>query len=224
MVGGGVSDEIFAFNKITAPPKILFAGDSLMQGVAPIAIADLKKIYPKGKYLDLSQQSTGLTVKRYFDWPQKIKAVSKKEGLNIIVIFLGPNDPWDIYENKRRYIFPSSEWKDLYQARVNEVLRFASQNNIHVIWIGLPNMGVERLKKGAIIQNAVFKEETRKYQFDYISTEDYLGSLNEPFKRFIQDPIKGAMMIRGTDGIHFTGYGYRLVSNQVVKAITAKIE
>ena len=210
---------IIQFSQTTGSvPKVLFAGDSLMQGVAPIAIAELKKIYPNGKFVDLSQQSTGLTVRRYFDWPKKIAEESLRQGFNTVVIFLGANDPWDIYDNKARYIFPSDEWQDAYRQRVNEVLVFAQAHQIHIIWVGLPNMDVERVKNGAILQNSIFASETKKYDFEFISTESILGSLDEPFKKYLQDSQKGAILIRGNDGIHFTPYGYRLVSNQIVQS------
>jgi len=203
-------------------PKVLFAGDSLMQGVAPIAIADLKKIYPNGKFIDLSQQSTGLTVRRYFDWPKKIEEESLKQGFNVVVIFLGANDPWDIYENKKHIVFPSNEWQELYRQRVNEVLLFAKEHQIHVIWVGLPNMEVDRIKTGALLQNSVFQSETEKYGFDFISTEEILGAIDAPFTKYLQDPVKGSILVRANDGIHFTPYGYRLVSTQVIKTLTEK--
>jgi hypothetical protein len=211
--------ENSAFSSV---PRVLFAGDSLMQGVAPIAIADLKKIYPSGKFIDLSQQSTGLTVRRYFDWPKKIEEESLREGLNVVVIFLGANDPWDIYENKKHFVFPSNEWQELYRQRVNEVLLFAKEHQIHVIWVGLPSMNVERVRTGAIVQNSVFQSETQKYGFDFISTEEILGSLDAPFTKYLQDPVKGSILVRANDGIHFTPNGYRLVSNQLIKTLKEK--
>jgi uncharacterized protein len=207
---------------LSSTPKVLFAGDSLMQGVAPIAIADLKKIYPNGKFIDLSQQSTGLTVRRYFDWPKKIQEESLRQGFNVVIIFLGANDPWDIYENKKHFVFPSNEWQELYRERVNEVLLFAKEHQIHVIWVGLPNMEVERVRAGAIVQNTVFQSETKKNGFDFISTEEILGSLDAPFTKYSQDPVKGSILIRANDGIHFTPNGYRLVSNQIIKTLKEK--
>jgi hypothetical protein len=212
----------FNHTSLEQTPKVLFAGDSLMQGVAPIAIAELKKIYPQGKFVDLSQQSTGLTVRRYFDWPKKIAEESMRQGFNTVVIFLGANDPWDIYDNKKRFIFPSDEWKEAYRERVGEVLLFAQEHQIHIIWVGLPNMDVERVKNGAILQNSVFESETKKYNFEFISTEAILGSLDEPYKKYLQDPTRGSILIRGNDGVHFTPYGYRLVSNQIVQSLKEK--
>ena len=199
--------------------KVMFAGDSMMQGVAPIAINALKKTYPKANLVDLSKQSTGLTVKRYFDWPTKIKEGIAKENYKLVIIFLGPNDPWDIYENKKVYKFPSTEWEELYRQRVEDVLKFAKENQAHVIWVGLPNMGEERLRTGAMIQNRVFKKETHKYSYQYVPTDVLVGPLDQPYKAYIKDPAKGDILMRGSDGIHFTPTALRLISQQVVQAV-----
>jgi len=197
----------------------MFAGDSMMQGIAPIAMSSLKKIYPKSISVDLSQQSTGLTVKRYFDWPTKIKEGITKENYKVIVLFLGPNDPWDIYENKKVYKFPSNEWEELYRQRVEDLLKFAKDHGAQIIWVGLPNMGEERLRTGAIIQNRVFKGETQKYNYQYVSTEEMIGRLDQPYKAYIKDSIKGDLLMRGSDGIHFTPTALRLISQRVVQAV-----
>jgi hypothetical protein len=78
-------------------------------------------------------------------------------------------------------------------------------------------MGQERIKQGALIQNTLFKEEISRYHFDYLSTEDIFGPLDEPFNRYIPDPIKGQTLVRGEDGVHFTVTGLRLINKKLVK-------
>jgi hypothetical protein len=212
-----------AATDVAAPPitfpKILFAGDSMMQGVAPLVINQLRKENPKGVFVDLSAQSTGLTVRRYFDWPTKIKDETLSRGFELIAIFLGPNDPWDIYEGAKRFAFGTPEWEDKYRDRVIEVMQFAQDRKVHVIWIGLPNMKEDRVKRGAIVQNKIFREQASHFNFDYLSTEDLLGSLDEPFKKFANEPGKGQVMLRADDGIHFTQAGLRLISNRLYELI-----
>ncbi|HEY5993823.1 MAG TPA: DUF459 domain-containing protein [Gallionellaceae bacterium] len=200
-------------------PKILFAGDSMMQGVAPLVISRMRKEFPDGVFVDASKQSTGLTVNRYFDWPAKIREETIKQGIRTVVIFLGPNDPWDIYEGKKRYAFPSDSWEKKYRDRVDEVLNFAVSRGMRIIWVGLPVMREDRIKTGAKIENKIFKEETKKYNFDYLPTEDLLGSLDEPYKKYITDPKKGKLVVRADDGIHFTPLGLRLISARVEEMI-----
>jgi hypothetical protein len=198
-----------------AVPKVLFAGDSMMQGVAPMVISRMRKDYPRGVFVDVSKPSTGLSSRRYYDWPAKIREESIKHGIRVIVMFLGPNDPWDIYEGKKRYAFPSEGWQEKYRNRVDAVLDFAAASGIRVIWIGLPVMREERLRQGAKIENQIFQGEAEKYKFDYLPTEDLLGSLDEPYTKYIEDPRKGKLAVRLDDGVHFSKLGLRMISSRV---------
>ena len=204
-------------------PRVLFAGDSMMQGLAPFVIASLKKTYPDGYFSDQSKQSTGLTVKRYFDWPTKIRDEVLKQNFDTLVIFLGPNDPWDIYEDGKRYIFPSDNWIEKYRSRVAEVLEFSKEHKVTVVWVGLPNMRDDRVKQGAIVENEVFREETKKFGYDYFPTEPIIGSLDEPFHKHIDDPEKGKVAIRADDGIHFTPTGLRMISRDLVELLKTRL-
>jgi hypothetical protein len=80
-------------------------------------------------------------------------------------------------------------------------------------------MDVERVRTGAMIQNEIFSEEATNYHFDYIDSGKFLGSFDEPFKKYITDTEKGAILLRGNDGVHFTVYGYRLISQQIVQRL-----
>jgi len=204
---------------LDAQVRVLFAGDSMMQGVAPIAISSLRKIYPDGYFEDLSKQSTGLTVNRYLDWPETIKAQIAQKNFNTVVIFLGPNDPWDIVDGKQRYKFPSLEWENKYRSRVKEVLDYASAHKVKIIWIGLSSMRDDRLQKGAVIQNKVFKEEMNSYGFTYISTEDLFGGLDQPFKNYIYDAGGKELVVRASDGTHYSPQGLRMISSKLVSVI-----
>ena len=137
-----------------------------------------------------------------------------------MAIFLGPNDPWDIVEGKQKYKFPSQEWEDKYRSRVKEVLDFAASHRVQIIWIGLPNMREERLHTGAVIQNKIFRQEMNAYGFKYISTEDLLGALDQPFKNSIMDSSGKEVVVRASDGTHFTPQGLRMISAKLVSVIT----
>jgi len=205
-------------------PKILFAGDSMMQGVAPLVISQLKKQYPKALLLDLSKQSTGLTVRRYFDWPTKIREETAKRGIREVVIFLGPNDPWDITENKQRFVFPSQEWENKYRERVVEVMQYAKDRQMRIVWIGLPGMRNERVRKGAAIQNRIFREECSRFGFQYLNTEDLFGAVDAPFTKYISDERNRQVLVRADDGTHFTRTGLRLLADRLLPLLQGSAE
>jgi hypothetical protein len=212
--------ETLAVQKLAAgPQRILFAGDSMMQGVAPLAIRALSQSHPDWQMTDLSRQSTGITSRRYFDWPLKIRQETDTQKLTLVVLFLGPNDPRDMYLPDKRVSFDSPEWLENYAARVDEILAHAVQNQVRVIWLGLPAMREERLQRGAEVSNYVFHDRARVFGTDYLSTEPLIGLVSLPFKKFMRDETGRSVSLRGEDGTHFTPAGLKIISQALVDHI-----
>lgn len=78
-----------------------------MQGVAPFVQKHLKQEYGV-QSVNLSKQSTGLSYPNFFDWPKTIEQTLQKEpDIHVLVVFLGPNDPWDFPMGKKYLKFAS---------------------------------------------------------------------------------------------------------------------
>ena len=199
--------------------RILFAGDSMMQGIAPIIVKKLKASHPDWVLRNESLESTGLTVKRRLDWVQKIKTEIVEHHLTTVAIFLGPNDPWDIYEKKQVIRFPSPEWESIYSARVSEICEFAKEKKVHLIWVGLPTMKDKRVHSGATVQNPIFRDNMKRYGFDFVSTEALIGYLDQPYVRYTTDDTGKKINLRADDGIHFSPQGLQRIASAVLKAI-----
>ena len=199
--------------------RILFAGDSMMQGIAPIIMRKLKASHPEWVLRNESLESTGLTVKRRLDWVEKIKTEIVEHNLTTVAVFLGPNDPWDIYEKKQVIRFPSPEWEAVYSARVSEICEFAKAKKVHLIWVGLPTMKEKRVHSGATVQNPIFRDNMHRYGFDFISTEALIGRLDQPYVRYITDDAGKKINLRADDGIHFSPQGLQRIAAAVLKAI-----
>ena len=202
-----------------ATERILFAGDSMMQGVAPLLMRELKATHPDWLLRNESQQSTGLIVKRRLDWVEKIKQEIVQYRLTTVVVFLGPNDPWDIYERKQVIRFPSPEWEALYSARVSEICEFAKDKKTHLVWIGLPTMKEKRVHRGAVVQNPIFRDNMKRYGFDFVSTEALIGRLDQPYARHAIDAKGKQINLRADDGIHFTSQGLQRIASAVLTTI-----
>lgn len=202
------------------PQRILFAGDSMMQGVAPFAMRELSKQFPDWKMFDESRQSTGLTVRRYFDWPTRIVELMDARDLTLVVVFLGPNDPWDIVAGGKRHTFPTESWIAHYASRVDEIQAAAKQRGIGVIWMGLPAMREPRVHDGAVLQNQIFHARAKAWGTDYLSTEPLIGLLSEPYQKFIKDEAGQALSLRAEDGIHFNTTALKRMSAALVHMIT----
>lgn len=198
------------------PQRILFAGDSMMQGVAPLLMRELAREHPDWEMTDLSRQSTGLTVRRHFDWPQRIAQEIDARQLTLVVVFLGPNDPWDLVVDGQRHVFPSTGWAWRYAQRVDEILAAASRRQVRVLWLGLPAMPDGRLRDGAVIQNRVFHERAKAWRTDYLATEPLVGKLSEPVRRHEEDEQGQRVNLRAQDGVHFAPAALRRIRDALL--------
>ena len=85
----------------------------MMQGVAPFVERSLKKQYGI-QSVNLSKQSTGLSYPKFFDWPNTIEQTLKQQtDIRLLVVFLGPNDPWDFPKGKKYLKFAYSDRKSV---------------------------------------------------------------------------------------------------------------
>ena len=119
--------------------SVLITGDSMMQYIGIAA----RQNYPKLglKVLDLSKQSTGLLYKKSHNWAQVIKdAIAKNKDIKLLVMLIGANDPWGRSINGKFYELNSSEWREFYARRVDEIYKIAKDSNVKVLWLSLPCM------------------------------------------------------------------------------------
>jgi hypothetical protein len=199
--------------------RILFAGDSMMQGVAPFVMRELSLAHPDWQLTDLSHQSTGLTARRFFDWPRTIAQAIDAQQLTAVVIFLGPNDPRDMLLPDKRLSFATPEWLANYALRVDEILAHAAQRQVRVIWLGLPAMRDERLGRAVRVLNQVFHDRAQAYGTDYVATEPLIGVASLPFQKFLPDANGQSVILRTADGTHFTPAGLRTIAQALVQHI-----
>jgi len=201
------------------PQRVVFAGDSMMQGIAPLVIRDLSLKHPDWQMTDLSKQSTGLTSRKYFDWPRTIQQEIQAQKLTLVVIFLGPNDPRDMYLPDKRVSFGKPEWLENYAARVDEILANAVQNQERVIWLGLPAMRDGPLQRGAMVSNHVFHDRAQAFGTDYLATEPLIGLVSLPYQKFMRNENGLPVNLRGEDGTHFTPAGLHIIKKALVEHI-----
>ena len=204
---------------VPGPQRILLAGDSMMQGIAPLFMRDIRRMHPDWEVHDLSRQSTGLTARNYFNWPARIADEMDAKSLTLVVIFLGPNDPLDMLVDGQRHLFPSPGWALHYAMRVDEVLAAAVQRKVRVIWMGLPAMQEGRIRAGAVLQNHIFHARATQWRTDYLTIEPQIGLLSEPFERFKRKEDGQRVNLRADDGIHLTPTGLRLINQALLDHI-----
>lgn len=197
--------------------EVFFAGDSMMEGVAPHIALWLKK---RGiRSINRSRLSTGLTYPnaKTRDWPREVEqALASNARLKLIVVFLGPNDPWDMPnpQAKGRFLkYASPEWEAEYRRRISRILDAAASHGARVIWMGLPPMRKAKLHEQMKYLDGVMRAETRGRAI-YVPTWNLLSSESGAYADRVN--IGGRVVgVRAKDGIHFTSAGQRLLARAV---------
>ncbi|TFF38373.1 SGNH family hydrolase [Pseudomonas sp. RIT623] len=207
---------------LAAGDEVFLVGDSLMQGVAPHLANSLRKRY-QIRTVNLSKQSTGLAYPGFFNWPRTVaETLDHAPNIRLMVVFLGPNDPWDMPQGKGKPFlrFKSPEWEAAYRARIDAILEQARRHDVQVLWVGPPNMEKARLSSAMGYLSGLYQEQTALYGQHYVSANPILGYTDDGFAYTTQTPQGKRVKVRVDDGIHFTITGQKLIAEQVLSLIS----
>ena len=196
--------------------SVLITGDSMMQYIGMIASQN----YPKLglKVLDLSKQSTGLIYKKSHNWAQVIKdTLAQNQGIKLLVMLIGANDPWGRSINGKFYELNSSEWREFYARRVDEIYKIAKASNVKVLWLSLPCMQKTDYAKKIELLNEIYKSVSEQNGQIFINTSEYLCQ-NDNFLTHLNINGKRSK-IRQDDGIHISKIGSQILADEILKRI-----
>ncbi|MBZ7936493.1 DUF459 domain-containing protein [Campylobacter sp. B0100352/1] len=206
---------------IVDPSKeFLFMGDSLMQGVAMNLNKNLSNLGIKTE--DLSKQNTGLSYKSYFNWAKTIEnAFLTNSNIKYLVVLLGPNDPWDIRKGKNYLRFGTPAWKEIYTARVDEIIQIAQKYKVKILWFEVPPVKKDSLNDKIQILNEIYRQEVLKNKEIFIDTKSSF-SFNDRYSTYIKNENNKTIKVRTDDGIHFTMSGAKIMSKLLLKHLIIK--
>ena len=196
--------------------SVLITGDSMMQYIGMIASQN----YPKLglKVLDLSKQSTGLLYKKSHNWAQVIKdTLAQNKDIKLLVMLIGANDPWGRSINGKFYELNSSEWREFYARRVDEIYKIAKASNVKVLWLSLPCMQKTDYAKKIELLNEIYKSVSEQNGQIFINTSEYLCQ-NDNFLTYLNINGKRSK-IRQDDGIHISKAGSQILADEILKRI-----
>jgi len=204
---------------IAAPGKVFMAGDSLMQGIAPHLLRTLKTEYGI-EGVDLSKQSTGLSYPNAFNWPETIsRTILKDPGIRLLVIMLGPNDPWDMPDPANRggkfLRFKTPEWEAVYRQRIAGIIQSNAAHGVSTLWIGAPGMKASKLDGQMLWLMQIVQDEVEKQGAVFVDTRHLLPGENVGYSDSILLDGKNTKM-RSGDGIHFSVAGQKYLARQIL--------
>lgn len=200
--------------------RVLFAGDSMMQGVAPHLASRLRREY--GLFsLDLSRQSTGLAYPKAFNWPLTIEQqLERNADFSLLAVFLGPNDPWDMPSGRGgKYLrFATPEWEVAYRERIRGIIDSAQRRGVEIIWVAPPSMRRAELSRKVDYLSGLYESEVLAAGELFIAGNQILGYLDGAYSDY--SGVTGqTLKMRAGDGIHFTLAGQRAFADALFDLI-----
>ncbi|MDG6896973.1 hypothetical protein A6A19_02900 [Actinobacillus delphinicola] len=207
---------------ISPQDQVFFAGDSLMQAIAPHIQKYLRENFNM-RTVNLSQQSTGLSYPHFFDWPKTIEdTLNQNPHIKLLVILLGANDPWNFPNPAHKHgpylKFHSQEWQHVYESRIERILNAAKKHNVKVLWLGIPYMRNPTLNQEMRYLDEVIKNQVTAYGIFLPIKEVLVDPGEHKYQLAIQ--YRGKLTrVRLKDGVHFTWLGQKIMANYVLEHI-----
>jgi hypothetical protein len=196
------------------PRSILIVGDSLSVGLGATMVEALKdskdiKVYPEGKI------SSGLNSPSFFNWPEKLRELVAKTSPDAVVVLIGGNDAHNGPGSK--------EWAEKFRERVQDFLQIASELEVEVYWVELPPMKDKRFSRNAKVANYVMESVCSKIgNCHFVPTWELCSGNKGGFAVSVK--VDGEwIMLRVSDGAHFTHVGYRILSRHVIKSMAYRL-
>lgn len=223
-------DDDYKVIHLKAGDKVLFAGDSIMQGIAPHLQKWLKSQYQVDS-INLSKQSTGLAYPSFFDWPKTIEQTFlNDDNVKLLIILVGANDPWDFPDPATKkgipYLkFKSDTWEKVYLERVNRIVKAAKMVNAKIIWLGIPYMKRPVLNSQMDYLEGILSKELNgtKDNVLWLPTNHLLSDGASHYQDTMV--LNGeTVQVRTKDGIHLTTRGQQFMADYIASYITYENE
>ncbi len=209
---------------------IAFVGDSMADGLWGAMFRRLGKdkcLAEKVKLIRKAKNGTGLTRLDQFNWVDEVGKIVDESHPDLFVGSFGINDRQGIVEKDKRSIaYPSPAFDTRYTAIVVDILRAALAQGGSMAIIGLPIMLDDDANDDAQAKNKIFEAAVKEVGSDkatYIQPWTS-GATPETYKPYLPNAKNNMVLVRASDGIHFTTVGYDMVMEAVYPSLLVSLK
>ena len=197
------------------PIRILLAGDSLMESMGP-QMRDAMAGYGNITLIPIGKRSTGLSRPDFYNWPRELEENLRKHRPHIVVMWVGTNDPQNIYAQRGLGKPCSRPWLRAYAAKIMEIVRLCQFYRARIILLSPPVMDEEPLDSQLAEITSLMRSICRHYRLGFINTRSILADSRGRYTHTATMPNGRKATIRWKDRVHITGEGNILVMNRLL--------
>ena len=202
------------------PKSVVIIGDSLADGLYA-GFYRLMKPVKKISVHKKTRVNTGLVRYDKYNWASTVGKIAASGKFDTAIVSFGANDLISFRGKGRPTHFGEKNWPKLYGERIAEIVNRLKKSGIKVYWVGLPNVRRKQFRKGYKFLNTIFKQSATASGARYIDTWNVLEA-NGKFSEQGKDINGKTIILRHTDGVHFTPDGYLTYAKIVADEILPK--
>ncbi len=197
------------------PIRILLTGDSLMEAMGPQMQRELTG-YENITLIPIGKRSTGLSRPDFYNWPRVLEENLRRHRPQIVVMWVGTNDPQNIHGHTGLGEPCSQAWMRVYTQKLMEIASLCRRYEAKLIFMGPPVMEEEPLNTQLAKINALMYNFCRRYKLGYINTRSLLADSRGNYMHSVRMPDGRTVNIRWRDRVHITGDGNRIVMDKLL--------
>ncbi|MEG2173647.1 MAG: DUF459 domain-containing protein [Desulfovibrionaceae bacterium] len=201
------------------PPTVLFAGDSIMQGLGPVMAGRLSS-HNELNIVQAGRSSTGLCRPDVYDWPKAMRAYMASVRPSVVVFCIGTNDDQSVADAGARYHFDSPRWKQAYARKVEEIINIIAKNGGTSIWVSAPIMGPKAMRPRVHAIMEIIRKTCENKNVTFVDVWETLADSTGKYQRFSVTAGGEKIALRTKDGVHVTRAG----NEQLARAILPYLE
>lgn len=221
---------LLALPTFAQEPKltIAFVGDSMADGLWGAMFRRLGKdkcLAQRVSLIRKARNGTGLTRQDQFDWIAEIAKIVDDSHPDLFIGSFGINDRQSIVEKDKHVIpYPSAEFDQRYTALVIDMLNTATAQGAAMNLVGLPVMMEAEANADAGAKNKIFQEAVRQVGSERVTYVSPWTSGSDSYKTYLPLSHTGMVLVRATDGIHFTRIGYDMVMDSLYPSVLTSLK
>lgn len=203
--------------------NLVVFGDSLGDGVW----AGLYHVLRKDKRFSVVRRSrvaTGFARQDYFSWNDAVREATGELTIDIAVVVMGTNDRQTIVEGGQRLSLFDPEWREVYNARVDDFTATLKGAGARVYWVGLPVMRSARFERDMTTFSDIFAARAAANGIAFIPTHEVAADASGNYQAYGVDRAGRKRLLRTEDGMHFTMEGYLRLARKIAGVILADVD
>jgi hypothetical protein len=154
--------------KVEPTEFVVVFGDTLAE-LAGQGLADVMAERPEVDVSRKTRADAGLVRPDLADWPKIVQdTVAGGQKMTVGVVMVGMNDRQPIREGEATHEPLSERWRQIYQDRVDALVKTFQDRGVPLIWVGAPPVKNEKLSNDLISINDIIRDRVQRAGASYV--------------------------------------------------------